>query len=377
MAVRKLKNSWWVDFQYAGKRYRKRSPLNTRAGALEYEVLLRQKLSQGIPIDNNPVGSKKQNQLLEDFTREWFEVYVKNNNKPSEQRQKELTLRAHLLPFFGKTPINRITSLQIERYKAIKAKEGLALKTVNNHLTILAKCLNTAKEWIGLESVPQIKKFRVPPSKFNFLTQEESEMLLAHAHGIYRTMILVALKTGLRLGELNALMWQDINLDKKILIVRRNMFLGQLTSPKNNRERKIPLVDRVCDALRPIQKKTGFVFVDESGEPLKAERVRRTLYRTCKAAGLRRTGWHALRHTFASHLVEAGASIKAIQELLGHASIQTTMRYTHVAPSALQDTVDLLEDKKNRKLMSTWRQPMTISTHAEQFERVRNSAKTS
>jgi integrase len=132
----------------------------------------------------------------------------------------KLVLDKHLIPFLGKTPIDSITSLQIEKYKAQKSNEGLKNKTINNHLTILHKCLRDAKEWLDLEMIPKIKKLKVDPSKTDFLIQEECELLLRNTDGIWYEMILVALKTGIRFGELRALKWSDINWDTRILTVR-------------------------------------------------------------------------------------------------------------------------------------------------------------
>jgi site-specific recombinase XerD len=95
--------------------------------------------------------------------------------------------------------------------------------------------------------------------------------------------------------------------------------------------------------LNKYRGKRGYIFSDKYGEPLKDTVCQNNLYRICEEIGLKKTTWHVLRHTFASHLIGAGASIKAIQELLGHRDIQTTMRYAHLAPSALKDTISLLE----------------------------------
>src|SRR6516164_1137882 len=99
MAIRKLKKSWWVDFQFNGRRYRKRSPDNTRQGADAYELLLRQNLARGEPIRD--VKQPRKDQTFAEFAAKWFEDYVRPNNKFSEQRSKGNILRLSLIPFFG------------------------------------------------------------------------------------------------------------------------------------------------------------------------------------------------------------------------------------------------------------------------------------
>ena len=87
----------------------------------------------------------------------------------------------------------------------------------------------------------------------------------------------------------------------------------------------------------------GLLWPGEGGRNLKRGEAKWPLYRACMRAGLRRVGWHVLRHTFASHLVMRGVPLKAVQELLGHEDIATTMRYAHLAPGVTRDAVLLLD----------------------------------
>jgi site-specific recombinase XerD len=87
------------------------------------------------------------------------------------------------------------------------------------------------------------------------------------------------------------------------------------------------------------------VFCDEDGRMLKKGACKHPLWRTCKKAGLRRIGWHTLRHTFASHLVMKGVPLKAVQELLGHATIEMKMRYPHLSPYVAKEAVSLLDER--------------------------------
>jgi integrase len=343
MAVRKLKGSWWVDFRFNNIRYRKRSPDNSHAGARAYETTLRSKLAKGEPIDIDWKKEKEKIQSFEEFAWTWFEIYVKNNNKISEVKSKESILKAHLVPFFGKTPINGISSLKIEQYKAKKLAEGLSAKTVNNHLTVLNKCLKIANSWFELDNVPVIKWLKVPPQKYDFLSPGEGQSLLDHAQGIWREMILLAMKTGLRYGELRALDWSDINWNTRTLTVRRSFCRNVMGSTKSNKERHIPLTGEVCRALSRRSQDHGLIFSGEGKRPLSNKVLYESLRAVCRKAQLRQIGWHTLRHTFASHLAMAGASMKAIQELMGHSDIKTTLRYAHLTPSILRNTVELLE----------------------------------
>lgn len=349
MSIRKLRDRWSVDIRHNNRRYRISSPENTRSGAKAYEAFLLQQLSRGI----NPFEEKKEKKFLtfEEFAWKWVDLYVKNNNKISGVRGKTSTLKTHLVPFFGKCKLNEITNFLIEEYKASIIKKGLCNKTVNNHLTMLNTCLAYAVEWGELETLPRVKRLQVPPQKFDFLTFEESEMLINKATGIWKEMILFALHTGMRYGEIRAITWQCINWDNKLLTVKSAFYRDILGSTKSNKERHIPLSPRLFEVLEKRKKVRGFIFADKSGDYLKENLPRQALRRIIeqtelKRANNRKIGWHALRHTFASQLAMRGAPLSAVQQLLGHSDIQTTMKYAHLSPSALDNAIRLL-DKDN------------------------------
>ncbi len=90
------------------------------------------------------------------------------------------------------------------------------------------------------------------------------------------------------------------------------------------------------------KKGTGYVFLDTDGKPFDSQRFIRRLARVCKKAGLRKIGWHTLRHTFASHLAMKGVPLNVVQTLMGHTTIATTMRYAHLAPSTLRTAIEML-----------------------------------
>lgn len=344
MSVRKIRNSWWADFRFDGLRYRKKSPVNSKGGAKDYESLLRQKLVRGEPIDET---KKEANSDFQQFAWNWFDVYVKNNNKHSEIVSKESILRSHLIPFFGSLRLEKIESKRVEEYKRKTAKTGLCNKTINNHLTVLRKCLNTAQEWGALKNVPVVKLLKVQPQKYDYLTEAESEVLINEARGVIQEMIRLALKTGLRFGEIIALDWQDVDLERKMLAVNKSISKGVMGSTKSNKARYIPLSSDICEMLRGKGGKFGFVFIKATGEAIKQVPCCKALWGACKRAGIRKIGWHALRHTFASRLAQKGVSLKAIQELLGHSDIKTTMRYAHLSPTELRSAIDVLEPTEN------------------------------
>lgn len=320
MTVRKRGNSYWIDFMFNSKRYRKRSPANTHQGAKAYEQYLRQRLARGEPlIEPEP----EQTYTFKEIALQWLEVDVKNNNKPSEYYNKKNILKDTLIPYFGGKNIDMITTQHIEHYKAeLLNKRGLSPKSVNNYLSILSKCLKSAQETDVLKTLPRIKRLKPPPQKFDFLTEEETDILLQHAAGMWHDMILLAVRTGLRFGELIALKWEDIDLKPHILTVSRNIVHGIEGSPKNNKTRTIPLTQSVVEMLSQRKRDSKYILHNNNGKLLYYTHCLKHLHKICKFAGLRTISWHVLRHTFASHLAAKGISVFAIKELLGHSDIK-------------------------------------------------------
>jgi integrase len=160
-------------------------------------------------------------------------------------------------------------------------------------------------------------------------------------------MITVALGTGLRFGELTALTWDDVDLVQRELIVKQAFSQGVLGSTKSNKIRRVPMTTSVYDTLNEMGKSSGYVFAGMNGKPSDQSTSIRRLHRICSKAGLRNIGWHCLRHTFASHLAQAGANLIAVQNLLGHSDIHTTMRYAHINSGVLREAIDSLNDNRN------------------------------
>jgi|SRR5579871_209584 len=278
------------------------------------------------------------------FAREFISVYARANNKPSEIRSKESMLRTHLLPEFGRLRLDQIDAHRVERYKAERLSGGLTAKTINNHLAVLRRMLAVATEWNVVGAAPRIKRLRTVEPKFDFLALEEAERLVACAEGEWRTMIAVALKTGLRLGELLALRWDDVNLDRGLLTVRRAASRGIVGTPKSGRNRDVELSAGAVRLLQGHRHSRGeLVFCNARGAMWTTSLCRAPMARACRRAGLRLIGWHVLRHTFASHLAMRGVPLRAIQLLLGHSTIAMTERYAHLSPTLIRKAVQRLD----------------------------------
>lgn len=160
-----------------------------------------------------------------------------------------------------------------------------------------------------------------------------------------QALLLVAGEAGLRQGEIIALEWGDVDLVAGTLTARRSSWRGHLGSPKSGRDRKIPLTKRLAAALKAARHlRSELVFCYPYGQPFTRSAIEAALRYACKLAGLRRIGSHVLRHPFCSHLAMRGAAPKAVQDQAGHSTLTMTLRYMHLAPSALREAIGLLDD---------------------------------
>jgi integrase len=306
-------------------RHRSKAPIQNRRAAEAEEQRLRQAILAGPPKETKEIPT------LATFSKEFLDVYVRNNNKDSEGTTKRTIYKNHLLPAFGRMRLDAIGPRDVDAFSARKKEEGYDPNTVNNFLTVLRKTLAVAVDYEILTHVPKIRHLKTDPPKFDFFDFEEADRLLAATEPACRTLVLVALRTGLRRGELMALRWEDVDLVARRLVVRRNYVRGKFTTPKSGRFRTVDLSEQVVSALKAHRHLRGeLVFCHETGRRYITGELRHPLWRACRKAGLRHVQWHMLRHSFASHLTMRGVPLKAVQELLGHATIEMTMRYAHL-----------------------------------------------
>jgi integrase len=302
MPVTKYRGKYYVDVyvdvpQVGVRRIRRRSPIQTKKGTEAYE---RQLIEAALSTSTRSREERK----VADFAVEFLETYCAANNKYASIEAKESILRVHIIPEMGMLMLSEVNARTIEAYKAKKLAAELSPKTINNHLTVLRKMLCVAQEWDLVEHVPPVKWLRVPPQKFDFLSFEEAERLVKAADTEWRPAILVGLRCGLRLGEIMALRWEDVDLVSGRLVVSRAASRGRIGTPKNGRTREIPLGLDMLRALKDHRHLKGeLVFPGPEGRLLHKNETKHPLWRACRRAALRQIGWHVLRHNAESRII--------------------------------------------------------------------------
>lgn len=191
----------------------------------------------------------------------------------------------------------------------------------------------------------------MPEPSWDYLRFGDDQRLIAAAEPDWRAAVALPILTGARLGEILALRWAQVDLTAGLLHITRQTRRGVEGPPKGRRNRTVPLLDSMVEHLKAHQGLVGmrseFVFSHPGGSPLTEGDSKWPLRRALAAAGITRPegriGWHDLRRTFGSHLAMKGADAFQIQQLMGHKSLSTTMRYIHLASEFKRKAIEVLE----------------------------------
>ena len=289
----------------------------------------------------------------------WFEDYAKLKVRPSSHQTYRGYIDNHIRPNIGDIPLEKLTSLDLQKlYKKLLTKgrvdrleargqpKGLSAKTVRNIHQILSSALKLAQEQRIILANPAERCAlpKVEHREMKTLPVEQLQSFLREAResGVFELYYL-ELATGLRRGELLGLKWEDIDLQKGDLRVRRqisriNGEVMEAPLKTKNAYRTLPLAEDTIDVLKEQREKVGsspWVFPSPNGGPISPDSVLHMLHRVLKRAGLPRVRFHDLRHTFATLALQNGVDIKTVSGMLGHFSAGFTLdTYAHVTGAA-------------------------------------------
>jgi len=337
MGVYKRGRIWWLSYTIDGRQVFESSGSTTRKEAENALVMRKAAIVQGTLQRRFRVTNKANGVTLVQFTQQYLR-YARANKR---SWIRDVQLAAHLNRALGTKCLAEIRPLDVENYK-IERLQKAKPATVNREVALLKRMFNLAYQWdFALENpVKGVKLLREDNLIERILQPEEEPLLFAEAHPDLRPILVAALNTGMRLGELLSLQWPDVNLPQRVITVRKT---------KNGRLRRIPINNPLLHTLASLKQQlpqSEYVF------PSPRSGQRRRSVRTAFEAARRRAGltdlrFHDLRHTFATRLVAAGVDLVTVKELLGHQDISMTLRYAHASPERSLDAVRRLEYDKN------------------------------
>ncbi len=251
-----------------------------------------------------------------------------------------------LLPFFSEVPILRITKSLAEEFRrkrqAWKPDHLVKDATVNRDLSVLRHILYWAvdEQIILANPLARLKMARERRTRRQVLSVAEEELLVPAAKDHLQGMIIAALDTGMRRGEVTGQRWEDVDFSRKLLFVTRSK------TPEGE-SREIPLTDRLLEYLLHRRQSSGLIF-HYKGQPLRI--VKRSWKTALKNAGIRHVRFHDLRHTFNTRLMEAGVLQEIRMALMGHsAGSKIHATYTHIEFPAKREAIRKLEQWVNQQ----------------------------
>jgi integrase len=273
--------------------------------------------------------------------------------KLSTQQRYRRTLNKHLLPAFGDSCLCDIGTLDLQQFVLQKMAGGLGWECADHYRNLMSKIFVTAKKWgffaadnpaTGVE-LPEKK----PVREKHVLLPEQIPTLLAALEEPARTMVLVGVLTGLRIGEILALRWRDVDFRSGEIRVEQASYRGLIGTPKTkNSRRTLPMPQSLKDELKRLSEKSApgehLVFHTRNGTPFSdTNLLHRHLKPVGQKLGMPWLNWHTLRRTHATLLQHAGATLKEAQAQLGHSKMSTTLEiYTISIPQAQREAVENL-----------------------------------
>jgi len=400
--VRERKGEWWLFIDHKGQR--KAVKVGSKQAAKDAARKIEEALTTG-KLNLNPPDTPAP-VLFKDYAEKWLEGHVRLNRKPSTYRGYKLLLDGHILPAFEDRVLSEITRDEIKALCYGKLEEGrkkpkkipggktdprLSSRSVSYIARTLSAIFNQAVEDGILAANPAQRPGRYirtgdRKEKIDFLTPEEGRHLLETTRKEFSRvypLLLAALRTGTRQGELIALKWTDIDWNGKFIEVQRTNWNGHIAAPKSGKGRRVDMSDQLADVLADHRRhlaaltlKDGrsmaeWVFPSTTGTPWDAANIRKDFSLCLKKAGLRHLRFHDLRHSFASWLIGNGESLAYVREQMGHHSIQITVdTYGHLIPGANRQAVNRLDDPAWAKKAEKSATPAQPGPRVEQREGV-------
>ena len=330
MGVYKKGKNWYIDYYLKGRRKRRKiGPSKKLAEQVLKDVHV--KIAKG-----EYLGVYDEKKILfEDFSQQYL-AYSKTNKAESTYQRRDKVSVGHLITAFQGRYLFDIPARMIEKYKA-KRLGKVAPATVNRELSCLKHMYTKANEWgyLKINPVKSVKLLKEPPGRLRYLRPDEVKKLLDACRGYLRSIVITALNTGMRKGEILALCWNDVDLENRKVTVKKT---------KSNEIRVIPINQTLYHELSNLSHGSDGEYIFSNGNGHRFGDIKKGFSLALKRAEIEDFHFHDLRHTFGSHLVMQGIDLKTVQQVMGHKEIKTTMRYSHLSPEYVQEAMERLDN---------------------------------
>jgi integrase len=312
MAVFEKNGKWYIDYYHNGRRFRECAGTSKVLAKKALEAR-KGEIAQG----RFGLSKSKKRVKFEEFSKDY--LAFSKSYKRSYKRDTQHV--GHLLEHFGDLYLEEISPLFIENYKAIRVNQ-VKPATVNRELACLKHMFSMAIRWQLATSNPvkEVKLFNEELPALRILSIEEQDRLINECSDRLKPIVITALNTGMRLGEILNMEWKHVDLDLRIITV---------TKTKTRENRIIPINSYLASILAKQPMIHQYVFPNKDGKPFNS--IKKGFHAAAKRAAIGHFRFHDLRHNFASNLVMEGVDLVTVKELLGHKQITTTMRYAHLS----------------------------------------------
>ena len=312
------------------------------------EVKAKQQLCILQPTENhNPIRI-----TVTELIAEWLNS-MKNQVKPCTYQKYECVCRNHIISDLGMIAVRYISRFTIMSFTERLLEKNLSTKTVNDILIVLGLALKYAQETYSI-TVPKINYVKEHQREMRVFSAQEQRVIteyLLQQIDIHKFGVLLALYTGMRIGELCALRWDDIT-DEHIVINKTMMRIKneqgktevKIGSPKSESSNRIIPTPKYLLPMINQFKSNGYVLSNDKLKYTEPRLMQIKFGQMIAECNIEKTNFHALRHTFATRCIEAGVDVKTLSELLGHSDVKTTLsRYVHSSFELKQKSMEQLE----------------------------------